>query len=706
MRSYKLFADDPIQSLSEDKLGRDKFASQIVEVLKNVSKESPSSVVSLVGDWGSGKSSVLELTKEKLDKSGWYIAEFNPWLLSDLTSLVSSFFGEVIHAIPKEKRKKKDVRKTLGSYAKLVSPLGSLASVFGVSGLDKIFNKIGAVVEGDTSLNAAKNKLSKELSELDIPILVIMDDLDRLHPDELMMVFKLVRLVGRLPNLYYLMSYDEATLLDVITGTNLAKDDERRAQDYLEKIVQVRLDLPRMISSQQDDFVNISFEQVLKNNAVTITDDEVQLFSRTYHTCIKYYLTQPRSIKRYFGQIQSLFPLVKGEVNFCDFALITFLRTFEPKAYRLIVSHKNELTGQDNGFDSWSDENNDQRKARWEKLIVDSGAKHPEGVFELLAGLFVPVKNAKDNSSYANAYSDLKDGMRVGHKYYFDRYFIYGVSANDLSDKVLDNAMKALEEGKTNKDLKTLQKTLRNSPNLVLSKLQTRQRAGTLPDEQTLMLLADFYGKTKQEDGFFASDAKWAMQDIANKLLQTVAQKNLSALIDSICKSNGGLVMVAQTFNLDVSKQEKWMKKSEAQIKTLLNSRLETISGKKLAELSDEELHIIYLHKYFVGPDATKSWLWEQIDSKGWDLLELLVRMTSEATTYGNKVKRVIGELSKDTIENYLGLEQVIEKLDDKLKKVKLNVNSDLRREAPTKPNKRAYVLNRLKYEQGQLDTN
>jgi hypothetical protein len=31
---------------------------------------------------------------------------------------------------------------------------------------------------------------------------VILDDLDRLAPDELLLVFKLVRLLGRLPNIY------------------------------------------------------------------------------------------------------------------------------------------------------------------------------------------------------------------------------------------------------------------------------------------------------------------------------------------------------------------------------------------------------------------------------------------------------------------------------------------------------------------------
>ena len=73
---------------------------------------------------------------------------------------------------------------------------------------------------------------------------MVLDDIDRLHAEELLMVFKLVRLVGRLPNVYYLLAYDEATVLAVITNTKLAGNDMDRARRYLEKMVQLRLVVP------------------------------------------------------------------------------------------------------------------------------------------------------------------------------------------------------------------------------------------------------------------------------------------------------------------------------------------------------------------------------------------------------------------------------------------------------------------------------
>lgn len=702
MTSNNIFSDDPIGSVNEDLLGRDRFASQIVKVCETVSKDSPSSVISLVGDWGSGKSSILELVKLKLDTDSWYVAEYNPWLLSDTQTMVRSFFNEIINAIPKESRDK-NIRKTIGKYAKFVSPLGSIAVIWGLPSLEKIFSRIGDSIEGDTSLSEAKSALSKVLNNLERPVIVIMDDLDRLHPDELMMVFKLVRLVGRLPNLYYIMSYDEATLISVIAETELAKKDEVRARAYLEKIVQVRLDTPKMIDIQRDELVNESFDKVLKANKISLSDDDLQVFSRAYHNCIKYYLQQPRAIKRYFSQIQSLYPLVKNEVNFTDFALITFIRTFEPNAYKLILENKDELTGQSNGFGEFSEESNEQRKVRWLKKIKDVNVIRHTGLFELFASLFVPIKNARDNSSYANAYADLHDNKGVGHRYYFDRYFIYGVYKNDISDQTVDEALEALRASKSSKSLNELKKALKLNPRITLAKLEKRESQGLVPPEQTIRLLAEFYLKAKTDDDFFAHDAQWAMQAITDKILQKLPKNRANQIITEVANSQEGLLLIGRAYNFDEEKQQKWMKDSKDILSKAIDGKLKSYNGKKLSTLSKDGFNLIYLHKYFKGAENTKQWLWERIEQDGWDILGLLALMTSEGTSYGDRVRKVIGELSSQNIDEFFGMDKVLLKLENKLKNFNPTSTRDLQQSEPTTKNKKLYILNKLKIEQAKI---
>ncbi|MBM4582548.1 hypothetical protein GS592_05680 [Rhodococcus hoagii] len=92
-------------------------------------------------------------------------------------------------------------------------------------------------------------KISNAIRKTGKNILVIVDDIDRLHSDELLSVMKAVRLLGRFDGVHYLLSYDEQTLLGVLEQTDLAGNSRPRARDYLEKIVQYPFTLPPLQES-------------------------------------------------------------------------------------------------------------------------------------------------------------------------------------------------------------------------------------------------------------------------------------------------------------------------------------------------------------------------------------------------------------------------------------------------------------------------
>ncbi|MBM4570413.1 hypothetical protein GS489_08575, partial [Rhodococcus hoagii] len=96
-------------------------------------------------------------------------------------------------------------------------------------------------------------KISNAIRKTGKNILVIVDDIDRLHSDELLSVMKAVRLLGRFDGVHYLLSYDEQTLLGVLEQTDLAGNSRPRARDYLEKIVQYPFTLPPLQESHLAD---------------------------------------------------------------------------------------------------------------------------------------------------------------------------------------------------------------------------------------------------------------------------------------------------------------------------------------------------------------------------------------------------------------------------------------------------------------------
>ena len=182
------FADDPVDDSqdSPDRHGRRKYPSDLATLLER------------------GKSSILEMTLRNIRERGdWCVAEFNPWAYSDLDAMLPGFFRELVEALPEGKRPGQ-VRESLGGLLRTISPVGKLGGLLGVD-LQSALERVGDKVAGDISATAQRRKAAEALREAGQKVLVVMDDLDRLSPSELLLVFKLVRFVGRLPGVSLLV---------------------------------------------------------------------------------------------------------------------------------------------------------------------------------------------------------------------------------------------------------------------------------------------------------------------------------------------------------------------------------------------------------------------------------------------------------------------------------------------------------------------
>src|SRR5437870_11671373 len=75
----RLRADNPIKSIGDDTLGRaplaQAFAREILEL-----DCSEGLVVGVLGAWGSGKTSFINLARGELEVSTSAVVDFNPWM--------------------------------------------------------------------------------------------------------------------------------------------------------------------------------------------------------------------------------------------------------------------------------------------------------------------------------------------------------------------------------------------------------------------------------------------------------------------------------------------------------------------------------------------------------------------------------------------------------------------------------------------------
>ncbi|WP_440831025.1 KAP family P-loop NTPase fold protein [Pseudomonas fragariae (ex Marin et al. 2024)] len=223
--------DRPIARQEEDRLDRADFAQRLAWAVSSW-KNQESLVISLTGSWGSGKSSIKNMAVEQLaNNQGCQVIEFNPWQWSGQDKLSSAFFEEVSRVVQRDDPSDADKKlaKVLRSYerrlnagvnvlnhtakwapvllgsALVTTALGSIAegtaaqvtiwTVSAVGWLGSIapWLKHGAdwclkksnildqqAKESEMTLSQIRGQLQQLLSARQQPLLIVLDDLDRL----------------------------------------------------------------------------------------------------------------------------------------------------------------------------------------------------------------------------------------------------------------------------------------------------------------------------------------------------------------------------------------------------------------------------------------------------------------------------------------------------------------------------------------------
>lgn len=700
-----LLSDDPRDGTERrpDELGREAFAAYLAELIDKVAEQSDSSVLALIGDWGSGKSSILELLRLEL-KSGdwtWLLAEFNPWMYPDAKHLMRGFFTELLAAVPQEGRQK-TVRQTLGKFAQTVSPWGKLAGAFGVDGEGLLEAGADALL-GVTSASTAKRTAEDALRELKRPILMVIDDLDRLTPDELLEVLKLVRLVGRLPHVYYLLTYDERTLLDVLQRTALAGDDEVRARAYLEKIVQVRVDMPALRGSQRANLLNGGLTSILTANQIALTEPDQQRLSNLHSQALDWRLRTPRAINRFLGQVQAFYPPLHGEVDFVDFFLVTWLRTQEPGVYALLQRERDALLG--GVSTSWalneSREKAEQKKARWDERLRQAGvdpADH-EGVAWVLSSLFPKLRTIFTDGRLFGP-SEGSTGRRMYDPDYFDRYLNFGVPDEDLPDSVITAALTDLESGATSTSLERFTRDLHADPGRLLRKVDAMRTSGSVvPEPELFKLLADAWAVVGDAAPRILFTARQDVEHGAAYAIAKMAPGQAAAAAEAVSDSTEGAEFVTNVVrgmcrNTQSPRTAGYDLAGLRTVVTATMRRLNAVtSGSPFEDPSMQRFRVWQ----DIDPDAADDWLRTKVGDGTWSLRDTIGALTPVTTIYSDAEPRQgLADIELEVIDRIFGLTRVFQQLSSEIDVATPLPNNPLETE-PTPENRRQHALSVLR---------
>lgn len=345
--------DRALSNKDGDRLGFREIAHRLAKSLVDHSSDE-GLVIGLEGRWGSGKSSLLFLIEEELralpESEQPTVINFKPWLVGNRDALLSRLFDDLAEGIGRirynrgdatdlTQRKIKDTVKKVRDFSARFDPLIDLARLGSTWAnlplapqIIEGWQKLNKKSEDGKTLTKLKSDLTKALSELDHRFLVMIDDVDRLDPDELLEVLRLVRSVADFPKVVYLLCYDSEIVAKSISQA--AKVDDGHA--YLEKIIQLAIMVPLPEAFQLRRW----FADELGKIAQPKSEDEAQRLSGNIDRAGGIWLKTPRTVVRTLDALRFHWAALQAEgCDLADIVWLTLIKDGNPNLYRWIEDY-------------------------------------------------------------------------------------------------------------------------------------------------------------------------------------------------------------------------------------------------------------------------------------------------------------------------------------------------------------------------------
>ena len=321
--------DAPLIDPNDDEFGYKELAKKIADGI-SAYKNPQGFVIAINGEWGSGKTSLINFITSYLSKNNLVIIKFNPWYFSDREDLTRQFFRQFGIKLSKTVKYAATFTKILGGF---VTELGNVKESY--DGLMDAFQ--GSFDPDMKDIHTLKEELSDFLKKQQ-KSLIIIDDIDRLSSDEIKELFLVIKGLADFPNVIYLLSFDKAVVSRMLNDVQNAPGEK-----YLSKIIQTEFMLPPINPLHLENYF---YKKI--GNAMGLQESELfdkKMFHKFWNETLYYIISTPRDICRLSNSLALLYPSLHEEVNPLDFILLEIIRLFLPDLFDFIVKNRNLLIG-------------------------------------------------------------------------------------------------------------------------------------------------------------------------------------------------------------------------------------------------------------------------------------------------------------------------------------------------------------------------
>lgn len=425
--------DKPITKEKDEKLNRLNFIKNLSFAINHYDNKE-CLVIGLLGEWGSGKTSILNLAMNQINENR-EIFRYNPWIFSEENDLILNFFIELLEIIKKIESKNendhelvettKELSENITQYLKKFfnksTISGNITLLHGIS-IGGSFTPNWEEKSLEESLGDLKEKINQGLKILDKKIIIIIDDIDRLSDNEVKQIFKLVKTVADFKNTIYILSFDKNMILN-----SLNKVQSYSSEKYLEKIIPIQIEVPEIDRTKLQKY----FEDELIE---TLTTNEIEMNYEDFITIsfnLRPFISNIRDINRFNNHLIFYLPFLKQEVNISNYLMILALQLFEDEIYNEIKNNKRFFAG----TNSSSDRNERETiNKNLNEIIAKNKKLGKDEIKNILFNLF-PKLSTGYGSSWLKSW---REDLRICHPDYFDKYFTLTIPENEISQRELN----------------------------------------------------------------------------------------------------------------------------------------------------------------------------------------------------------------------------------------------------------------------------
>lgn len=372
-------------------------------------------VIALEGNWGSGKTTILNNVKTIINKQNIIlIDDFDPWAYEDEKSLFRGMFDAFM--------KKIGINFSIRSINLFLNTY--MDAIFYNSKYEKRYNILKKYYTNYDETNKIREIINDYLRNNNKRILFIIDNIERAEKENIIFLFKLINNILNFENTIYLLSFDDQ-IMKKIFNENLNID-----YSYLKKIIQLEIKIPEVDKHVMNNIVFKCINNLFELYQMPqIENEDINEISNS--------ISDLRELKRYLNYVIAFQCKSNNYLNCADVFLLEIIKKENYKLYKNIERNKEFFVS----FDTHLDKNiytldkkdfNIRGKEFFDVLLKNEDEKYKR----ILARLFPYVqryldgKTLKDEYSngYVNSidkdkYNDSIINERISSARYFDLYF-------------------------------------------------------------------------------------------------------------------------------------------------------------------------------------------------------------------------------------------------------------------------------------------